>query len=156
MKYGLLTYLKDDGYKIEPSGNKRKMVLCQCDCGTIKSVSLSNLRYNKIKSCGCLKSKLLIIKNTTHNNSITNNRTLTYNSWACMIQRCTNPKNHKYEIYGGRGITICDRWKKFENFLEDMGQRPTNTTIDRINVNGNYEPSNCRWATPKQQNNNKR
>lgn len=78
---------------------------------------------------------------------------LEYKTWENMIQRCTNPKASKYHLYGGRGITVCERWRKFENFFADMGRRPTaEHSIDRFpNNNGNYEPGNCRWATPKQQ-----
>lgn len=80
--------------------------------------------------------------------------TATYNSWADMIKRCTNPKNRKWPRYGGRGIKISRRWMKFENFLADMGERPVGTTIDRIDNDKNYSKDNCRWATPKQQGNN--
>jgi hypothetical protein len=79
----------------------------------------------------------------------------TYRSWASMKQRCTNPKSHKYENYGGRGITYCASWEGFEKFLEDMGERPEGMTLDRIDPNGNYEPSNCRWLTVKAQQRNK-
>jgi hypothetical protein len=80
----------------------------------------------------------------------------THRSWAHMIQRCNNPNNTMFRHYGGRGIVVCGRWEKFENFLADMGIRPEGTSLDRINVNGNYEPSNCRWATKSQQDRNRR
>lgn len=82
--------------------------------------------------------------------------TSTYYIWAAMIQRCTNPKNRDYKNYGARGITVCDRWRDFTNFLADMGEKPDGLSIDRIDNDGNYEPGNCRWATPAQQASNKR
>lgn len=74
-----------------------------------------------------------------------------YKSWEMMIQRCTNPNFTRYPLYGGRGIKVCNRWLDFRNFYEDMGKRPENTSLDRINVNGNYEPTNCRWASQSEQ-----
>ena len=83
--------------------------------------------------------------------------TSTYSSWANILQRCTNQNSQAYERYGGRGITVCDRWRNsFENFYADMGERPEGTSIDRINNDSNYEPGNCRWATSTEQNNNRR
>lgn len=80
----------------------------------------------------------------------------TYDTWRCMRRRCEQPSNNRYYLYGARGITVCARWQSFENFLEDMGERPAGKTLDRINTDGNYEPSNCRWATMKEQAANRR
>lgn len=80
----------------------------------------------------------------------------TYISWRAMVQRCTYPKNNRYANYGGRGIQVCAEWVFFENFLRDMGERPIGTSLDRRDNDGNYEPSNCRWSTPKEQSNNRR
>lgn len=118
--------------------------LCLCDCGQTRVASGSSLKRGRTTSCGCGR--------ITHGSW----GSPTYRSWHMMLQRCTNPRNTHYAYYGGRGITVCERWLKFENFLADMGERPLGTSIDRIDVDGNYEPGNCRWATPKQQMNNRR
>lgn len=91
-----------------------------------------------------------------HGHAIRGAFTKTYNSWRAMVERCTNPKHICWEMYGGAGIKVCARWRKFSNFLEDMGERPAGMSIDRIRSCGNYTPSNCRWATLSTQNRNKR
>lgn len=155
-RYNKLTIIKEvERYK-PPVGKVKRQFECECDCGNKTIVRLTNLRTSTTKSCGCWKlntTKIIGKENTKHGLT----RTRTYNSWQSMKYRCLNPNSRGYEHYGGRGITICDRWlNSFQNFLEDMGERPLGTSIDRIDVNGNYEPSNCKWSTHKQQNNNRR
>ncbi len=127
--------------------------VCKCECDTLRLVTTSNLIFGSSTSCGCYRKELL----TKHGHAKGCLRTPTYDAWICMHQRCTNPKNPGYEFWGGRGISVCERWSSFENFLEDMGERPPGMSIDRFpDQNGNYEKSNCRWATSAQQNRNTR
>lgn len=128
---------------------------CICECGNISYVTTGDLLSGKVKSCGCLKRENTIKIFTTHNKT----HTKIYNTYNNMKQRCYNKKSPKYKYYGGRGITICEEWKndfeKFYNWSVNNGYKE-NLTIDRINVNGDYEPNNCRWVTQKTQSVNKR
>jgi hypothetical protein len=120
----------------------------RCDCGTEKEMAFGAVRAGAIRSCGCLigeANRKRLLKHGYQGSPI-------YISWQGAKGRCLNPKNKSYPNYGGRGITICDRWKdSFEAFLEDIGEQPAGLSLDRIDVNGNYEPGNCRWATQSQQ-----
>lgn len=125
---------------------------CACECGQETYVSAANLRNGTTNSCGCLRAQLNGKRLTTHGKT----KSSTYRVWSGMRTRCTNPKSTNYSSYGGRGIQCCDRWKSFEVFLEDMGEKPEGKSLDRIDVNGNYEPLNCKWSSPVEQAQNRR
>ncbi len=126
--------------------------LCLCACGNKTTVRGNNLRKSKgnTRSCGCEKGR------RSHEHSPAGKPSATYRAWGAMRQRATNPNHESYRYYGGRGITICERWASFENFLADMGEKPEGRTLDRTDNDGNYESSNCRWATPSEQAKNQR
>lgn len=136
MKYGNLTVLEFQGrYRI-----------CRCDCGTIKRVRIDHLKDGAIISCGCIGKKNSALAKTKHGMS----QTRVFKIWIGMLDRC---KNDRQGNYGKRGIIVCQKWKEsFEEFYKDMGEPPSKKhSIDRVNVNGNYEPGNCKWSTRTEQ-----
>lgn len=145
---------------VSKQGYKKPFQVCECECGSVSVHRTRALRSGATKSCGCLQKEKLIDRNkanATHGMW----GTPEYTAWANMIQRCYNPKCEKYPDYGGRGITVCDRWlcpvNGFLNFLADMGPKPSRKhSIERKEVNDNYCPENCCWATQKEQQRNKR
>lgn len=136
-KFGRLVILERRGLK----------VLCRCDCGNEKEVVARSLKYGTVRSCGCFHREQLAARNTTH--GMTSSRT--YNIWSGVVTRCTNPNRREYKWYGGAGISLDPRWLKFENFLADMGEAPTDKSIDRKDPRGDYCKTNCYWATDTEQ-----
>lgn len=131
---------------------------CVCDCGGEALAAINHLRDGRRVSCGCAKlaGQQIRKKGGRHGHCSNGRSTRTYRIWGGMLTRCRDPNSPPFKWYGGRGITVCERWLSFDNFLTDMGEAPPGLSIDRINVNEGYNPDNCRWATDIEQHRNRR
>lgn len=155
-RFGRLTILGEDPVR----HNGKLCWLCKCDCGEMMSANGTLLRNGTVKSCGCLRREMGVERGKTsrkHGEGANQRETPEYRAWTNMKSRCQNPNHVQFPDYGGRGIRVCERWQTFENFLADVGRRPSKFhSIDRINNDGGYEPGNVRWATWEEQNSNQR
>jgi hypothetical protein len=153
-RFGRLTAIR---MTAKGSKTHRQRWLFRCGRGNKIEVDKASVTKGKTSSCGCLRAETTAKRLITHGHTVGRTPSLTYQSWCNMRERCGNPNNKRYKDYGGRGIAVCERWSIFENFLADMDSRPSpEHSLDRIDPNGNYEPGNCRWATPFEQQNNTR
>lgn len=157
-RFGRLTVIKRADVAI---GSRVKWE-CLCECGGTKTTASDALIMGKTKSCGCLQREATAAANVTrikHGHARNHKPSPEWRSWKSMLDRCSLPSMPNYHLYGGRGITVCEQWRSkdgFAQFFRDVGARPAGHSLDRINSDGNYEPGNTRWATAKQQSNNRR
>lgn len=155
--FGDLTVIGEEDGNPVPGNGAPRLLMCRCVCGSEKLYPLGNVKRGLSKGCGCKRGKRVSDSKIRHGQSRNRQLTAEYRAWCHAIGRCENPNDGAYSNYGGRGISVCQRWRNsFEAFYEDMGPRPPATSIDRIDVNGNYEPGNCRWATKHTQDRNRR
>lgn len=147
--FGRLLVLNREGN----NKNQQSIWLCKCECGNLKSIHGSSIKNGETKSCGCLQKEALRERSLTHGGTIGRTCSKTYNTYRGMKSRCYREKDTRFYSYGAKGIKVCDRWlESFENFLEDMGERPEGLTIERKDPTKNYEPSNCIWGDITEQN----
>lgn len=152
-KFGRLTVIK----RVESAKQYKSKWLCTCECGNETSVQSYSLRSGNTKSCGCLQKEIVAEQSTIHGNSKRGKMSPEYLSWSNMHTRCKNKNSPSYCSYGKRGISVYKKWNKFENFLADMGEKPSpEHSLERKENDGNYEPNNCKWATVEEQARNKR
>lgn len=150
MVFGNWTVLSYFGVKrYEGTRSQAQYWLCRCSCGSEEPVQASSLVAGTSGGCRNCNQDM-------HGHTVGGVRHYMYNSWQTMLSRCRNPRHIDYKNYGARGIIVCKRWEKFQHFLDDVGNRPEGKTLDRINVDGNYEPGNTRWATHSEQMKNRR
>lgn len=153
VNFGRLTTLGPVMTWVNAKGRIHHWWLCRCACRTEKWMRSSLLISGASQSCGCLQKELASARMSVHGRS----KEPEYASWSSMKKRCDSTSHSRYDLYGERGITYCQRWASYDSFLADMGRKPSmKHSLDRIDTNGNYEPSNCRWATDEMQANNKR